>query len=287
MRSIFSTLALLFFLNQPIVAQPALEKTLLWEITGKNISEPSYLFGTIHLMCPADLTLDKVVEEKFSSTRELFLEIKTDDPNMMMEMMQGIKMKDTSTIKGLIGRNNYDSISNIFKHRTGMPLDMLNTAKPILIISMIYPSILGCSPDSWEKTFEKLAKEKKMLLKGLEKLSDQMNVLENIPYKEQADMMMKMMYNLDSAKMVFMEMLETYKKKDVAALYEMTTSDGDFGKYEGNMLVDRNKKWIPVIEAQAAKTPTFFACGAAHLGGDNGVINLLRKEGYSVKPVLY
>ena len=38
-------------------------------------------------------------------------------------------------------------------------------------------------------------------------------------------------------------------------------------------------------KAMQAK-PTFFAVGAGHLGGEKGVLNLLKKQGYTVKAVL-
>ncbi len=270
-----------------LIAQGTNDKTLLWQISGKGIKAPSYLFGTLHLMCPDDLKVDETIKKSFSETKELFLEIKTDDPNMMMEMMAGIKMKDTLTLKGLLGKPSFDSISTIFKSSTGIPLEMLNTVKPIMVISMVYPSLLGCTPVSWEKTFEDLAKERKMPLKGLEKLQDQMNVLENIPYNLQAEMFSKMMYNLDSTKTTYQNMLQMYMAKDLKGLYDMTTQDDDFGKYEDAMLTNRNQNWIPIIISQSITTPTFFAVGAAHLPGDKGLINLLRKKGYKVKPVNY
>ena len=263
------------------------EKTLLWQITGKNIQEPSYLYGTIHIMCPGDLTISDVLKQKFSATKQLFLELKLDDPGMMMEMMMGMKMKDSSTLKSLLGKANYDSVNSIFKKNTGIQLEMLNSTKPILIVSMIYPFLLGCTPDSWENTFQKMAKAQNKPLLGLEKISDQMNVLESIPYKEQADMLAKTIFNLDSAKTVFLNMLEVYKQKDIAALYTLTTSDEDFGIYERDLLSNRNHNWIKIISVQAKKMPTFFAFGAAHMGGQEGVINLLRNEGYTVKPILY
>lgn len=263
------------------------EKTLLWQITGKNIQEPSYLYGTIHIMCPGDLTISDVLKQKFSATKQLFLELKLDEPGMMMEMMMGMKMKDSSTLKSLLGKANYDSVNSIFKKSTGIQLEMLNSTKPILIVSMIYPFLLGCTPDSWENTFQKMAKAQNKPLLGLEKISDQMNVLESIPYKEQADMLAKTIFNLDSAKTVFLNMLEVYKQKDIAALYTLTTSDEDFGIYERDLLSNRNHNWIKIISVQANKMPTFFAFGAAHMGGQEGVINLLRNEGYTVKPILY
>ena len=263
------------------------EKTLLWQITGKNIQEPSYLYGTIHIMCRGDLTMSDVLKQKFSATKQLFLELKLDEPGMMMEMMMGMKMKDSSTLKSLLGKANYDSVNSIFKKNTGIQLEMLNSTKPILIVSMIYPFLLGCTPDSWENTFQKMAKAQNKPLLGLEKISDQMNVLESIPYKEQADMLAKTIFNLDSAKTVFLNMLEVYKQKDIAALYTLTTGDEDFGIYERDLLSNRNHNWIKIISVQANKMPTFFAFGAAHMGGQEGVINLLRNEGYTVKPILY
>ncbi len=267
-------------------AQPPSEKTLLWEVSGNGILSPSYLFGTIHLMCADELKMPEVVKGKFDASKQLFLEIDMDDPNMVTEMMSGMQMKGNTTLENLMGKK-FDSANTIFQSKTGIPLKMLNSAKPFLLMSMIYPSLLGCQPLSWEGEFQKMAKEKELEIKGLEKLSDQMDVFEKIPYQVQSEMLIKMLQNMDSSKIAFNEMLDVYKTKDINKLYEMTTKDKDFGEYEGLLLNDRNHNWIPVIGEQAKKMSTFFAFGAGHLGGDKGVISLLRKAGYTVKPILY
>ena len=59
------------------------------------------------------------------------------------------------------------------------------------------------------------------------------------------------------------------------------------GNFEKELIDKRNIKWTPIIEAAAKEAPSFFAVGAGHLGGKNGVINLLRRKGYSVSPVRY
>ncbi len=267
-------------------AQVPKEKTLLWEVSGKGITKPSFLFGTIHLMCTDELKMPKIVEEKFNTAGKLFLEIDMDDPNMMKDMMLGMQMKDSSTLENLMG-NKYDSVSLIFQNKTGMPLRMLNTAKPFLLMSMLYPSILQCKPVSWESVFQKMAKEKGIEIQGLEKLQDQMNIFDKIPYKVQSDMFVKMLLNFDSSKKEFDTMLEVYKNKDINELNILTNKEEDFGEYTNILLDDRNHNWIPVIGERAKKMPTFFAFGAGHLGGEKGVINLLRKAGFTVKPVFY
>lgn len=267
-------------------AQVPKEKTLLWEVSGKGITKPSWLFGTIHLMCSDQMKMPKIVEEKFNTSRSLFLEIDMDDPNMMKEMMLGMQMKDSSTLENLMG-NRFDSVSAIFQTATGMPLKMLNTAKPFLLMSMLYPSLLACTPVSWESVFQKMAQEKGIEIQGLEKLEDQMNIIEKIPYKVQSDMFVKMLLNIDSSKKDFNKMLNVYKQKDINELNILTTKEEDFGEYTNILLDDRNHNWIPVIGEQAKKMPTFFAFGAGHMGGEKGVINLLRKAGYTVKPIYY
>jgi uncharacterized protein YbaP (TraB family) len=56
-------------------------------------------------------------------------------------------------------------------------------------------------------------------------------------------------------------------------------------RYENELLIGRNRNWIPKIIATAKNGPVFVAVGAMHLPGTNGVLNLLRNEGYIVKPV--
>lgn len=266
-----------------IDAQVPTEKTLLWQVSGNGIREPSYLFGTIHLVCPDDLIVPEMVAEKFSTAKELFLELDLDDPNMMVQMMKGMQMKDT-TIDQLLG-DKYEEVSGLFQKHTGMPLSMMKSTKPFMLMSLIYPSLLGCAPASWETEFQKMANRKNMEIKGLEKLEDQMAVFEKIPYKVQSDMVANALLEADSAKLQFSQMMSLYKEKDITKLN--IDLDDNLTDYEGVLLNERNHNWIPIIGEQAKKMPTFFAFGAAHLGGEKGIINLLRKSGFSVKPIYY
>jgi uncharacterized protein YbaP (TraB family) len=268
-------------------AQVPNEKSLLWKIEGKTLSQPSYLYGTIHIMCPDDITISTKLKTAFNSTRQLYLELDLDNPSTMARMMMGMMMTDGSSLKTLLAQKDYDSVAAIFQSTTRLSLNMLNRAKPILLMSMIYPSLLGCTPEGWEQAFMKMAKEKEMNILGLEDVTDQISVLDSIPYQVQANMFLKTMYNLDSARTSFNKMVEIYKKQDIEEMIRMTSADEDYGDYEQVMLVKRNRNWIPVMEQAMEKNPSFFAVGAAHLGGEHGVIRLLRDAGYTVTAVKY
>ena len=132
-----------------------------------------------------------------------------------------------------------------------------------------------------------MAKANNMEIKGLEQVEDQLKIFDEIPYSLQAQEFAETVLNIDSVKKSFNDMLVLYKQKDLSALNNMMDDEDGFSDYSDLLLTNRNEKWISEIIEQAKIEPTFFAVGAAHLGNEVGVINLLRKKGYTVTPVNY
>ena len=287
MKKIFLS-ALIIFIALCTNAQTSLAKTLLWQITGPGITAPSYLYGTIHLMCPQDIIVSTELRAKFYSTKQLFLELDMDDPSVMAKTMMQMNMKNDTTLKQLLSSQQYDSVASAFKKITGMPVEMMQTMKPELLETLIYPSLLGCAgAEAWEQKFMQLAKANNMKVNGLEQVEDQLKIFDEIPYTTQAKEFAETILNIDSVKKSFIGMLELYKQKDLDALNKMMNDENELSEYSDLLLKNRNEKWIPEIIEQAKSEPTFFAVGAAHLGNDLGVINLLRKQGYTLTPVTY
>ena len=134
----------------------------------------------------------------------------------------------------------------------------------------------------------KVAKEQKEDIKGLETVASQMEIFDLIPYEDQVEELLKSVKdNLLRDKENLVKMLEIYDSKNITEMLTHMEDDkeNNLGKYMDIMLDKRNKNWIPVIIAYAKEQPTFFGVGAGHLAGENGVIQLLRKEGYTLKPI--
>lgn len=83
----------------------------------------------------------------------------------------------------------------------------------------------------------------------------------------------------------FSNMVEIYKSQNIDGLYKKIISQPDMQAFKDVMLTQRNKRWAEKIYVIAKQKPTFFAIGAAHLSGDDGLINLLRRMGYTVEAV--
>ncbi len=281
-KQIFLILGLFSIFSQ---AQP-LEKALLWKISGNGLTESSYLFGTIHATC--DATLDAETLKALDETKQLYLEIDMDDPTMQMKMMQGIMMKDGVTISSMVSEKDFVIIDEFLQKNIGMSAKMINTFKPFMLNSMLLPKLLDCEFQSVEMELMKVTQNQNEEIYGLETIDDQLQIFDNIPYQEQVDELLKTAQSdLSKEKGEMKKLMEVYESKDIEKmLVVMEESENKISADNKDvLLINRNKNWIPVIENVIKTTSTFFGVGAAHLAGDEGVIKLLRKQGYTVEAV--
>jgi uncharacterized protein len=267
-------------------AQVPAENSLLWEISGRGLAKPSYLFGTIHLICPTDFSLSDSLKSTLARTHQVALEMDMDDPGMMAGMMKTMNMTTGNELKKLVTAQEYERLDRFFKDSVHVGLGMFERAKPFVLMGPLFNALLDCQPQSYEMALVELAGKQKAEVIGIETLEEQMAIFDTIPYKDQAKMLINLVDSLPAAKKEFKSLVALYKLQNINELYKMTMKS-EFGM-EGNeevMLFTRNQKWIPRIRRIASAKPTFFAVGAAHLGGERGVIALLRKEGFTVRAV--
>ena len=282
---LFSTVITLLLAMPAGWAQTPAEAALLWKIEGKN-SRISYLFGTIHLICPADFRLSPALQNCFQACDQLTLELDMDDPGMMMAMARNMMMKDNQKLKDLLDSGEYEQLGRFFQDSLTINIAMFDRVKPFMIMSMVLGKVLDCEPQSYEMVLTEMAKKRKINVTGLETVEEQMSVFDSIPYRDQAKMVMELIAALPKAREEFRQMVELYKKQDLSGLYKMIKeSEFDLSGHEEKLLYDRNRRWISQIVRDSKIKSIFFAVGAAHLAGEKGLIALLQKEGYQVTPV--
>jgi uncharacterized protein YbaP (TraB family) len=264
---------------------PKLAKSLLWKITGKEIQKPSYLYGTIHLTCNYKYT-DKL-KKAFDETDRLVLEIDMANPNLQKDMMKHLFMEKGKTIESLMSEEDYKTLATFFKEQVGMDMKFFNTMKPLAITSTITQKMAMCeNGTAYETEFTKVAKEQKEEIIGLETIGDQMKVFDQIPYEDQLKSLVEMATGgMEESKKAFDEMTAHYNNEDLEGLMSVTLKQGIEADFKESLVDQRNRNWIPLIEQITKEAPAFIGVGALHLPGEQGVINLLRKQGYTVEPV--
>ncbi len=261
-----------------------LEKSLLWKISGNGLQQPSYLYGTIHASC--EVNFDSNVKKALEQTSQLFLEVDMDDPTLQLAMIAEMKMKNGMTMRKLIDEKDAALLDVFLKENAGVSLQLVNTFKPFFVSAMLLPKLLDCEMKSVETELMFLVAEQGEEVYGLETIKEQMTIFDAIPYQEQMDELVKTAKNkMVNDKKEFNELLALYNAQDISGMLQVAEkSDNDMmSKFEAELLTNRNKNWIPKMQKTMLEKPTFFAVGAAHLAGENGVIQLLRKQGYKVE----
>ncbi|RYC71004.1 TraB/GumN family protein [Spirosoma sordidisoli] len=266
----------------------AQDNALLYEVTGNGLSQPSYLYGTFHLVCPTDLNITEATKKAIGDAQQVYLELDMDDPAMMGQMQKAMMMPNGKNIKDMLKPDDYTVLDTYLKQKMNVSLTQVGGFKPIGLMSLMYMTVLPCQPASYDLTFAQMAGKDKKEVLGLESLEAQLAALDKIPEQEQLKGLVDMARKPDEAKKEFMNLLDAYKARDIAKLMNMVKTSqfsSNSVEFEDKLLNERNANWIPVIEKAAKDKPTFFAFGAGHLGNDKGVVNLLRQKGYTVRAV--
>ena len=261
---------------------------LLFEISRKDLAKPSYIFGTIHAICAADMIPISGLQPYVEKTDQMLMEIDMDDPVEMGSMSKTIFIPDGKTLKDFLTPEQFSKVDEMTKSLLGFPAENLKTLKPSVLSVMAIASAkaMGCAPSVYDLLLMQSAVAKKKPVLGLETVASQVNVLDSMPIDKQA----KDLYDLalDPQKRIqdFRSLIGVYKTQDAEKVFQHSTSELASDKeFQSKLLDDRNNSWIPKIESAIKGTPTFIAVGAAHLGGKIGVVNLLRSKGYTVKPI--
>jgi len=295
----FSWLPLVFLLVRCSSSQPAAEeramkdvmgyeyapddKSLLWEITGNGLKQPSYLYGTIHIQRKEVFAYDTIVRRLLDTCAAYAMELNMDEIDMkkMNETMLMEKPLDS-----IISPEKYKTMDSLMMAEAGMGMAMFKKMKPFFVMAMMMKDDIGTDmPMALDLDFFNIAKKNKKKLIGIEKFEEQMAAVDQLTIEEQVDMILDGMKDTSHGAFKFDEMLDTYLAGDLEKMMELTKDTTYPEKFHKAFLHDRNIRMADRIDKICHEQMTFNAVGAGHLGGEDGVIALLRKKGFEVKPI--
>jgi uncharacterized protein len=265
--------------------------TLLWKISGKNLTKPSYVFGTMHMICANDIELSDSLKNAIRSADNVYLELDMDDMWQMMGAMMHMTMKGDTSLADLLTPDDYKKVKTYFTEHGGIiPFSLMEKYKPLLVESMIIEQAKPC--DNMiviEQLVMEEAKKNSVDIKGLETFDYQLAIFDKIPYKLQAQQLVKMVDEAQSGDATgddeIKVLTEAYRKQELNKMDELTKDDPGIGDFTDILLYDRNANWSSKLQELMPGKSLVVAVGAGHLPGKKGVLNLLREAGYTVEPV--
>jgi len=265
-----------------------LENTLLWEISGNGLEKPSYLFGTMHLLCADDAKLSVNLKKAIREADRIYFEIDMDDMSQMIGAMKYARMNDNTKLSDLLTKEEFARVKAYFdKSKSILPFSMMERLKPYMLTSLIGETGMECEQtNGMEMIIMQEANKYDKEIKGLETAEFQASLFDSIPYEKQAKELLNYIDSMDFHKNSTSELVKVYREQDLKKMEALTVkTEGGIGQYLDLLVYNRNRRWLEQLKTILSEKCTLVAVGAGHLPGENGMISLLRKAGYTVKPL--
>ena len=258
---------------------------LLWEVS-KAGAEPAYLFGTIHTEDPDVLQLAKPVQQAFAASQAVVLEMLL-DVDAMRHSSAAMLMMDGRSLSDIIGQSLFRQASRAMQSR-GIPATVLDRMQPwaaAVTLSMPAPET-GQVLDAM--LYQNALQQGKDVY-GLETVQEQLQVFESMSVADQVTLLKDAVENFSDIDAMHAELLAAYKQRDLnglVAISDASMQQGDqrlADEFQQRLVVDRNHRMAERMRQYLQQGKAFIAVGALHLPGEEGLLNLLEQQGYTVR----
>ena len=280
---------LFFFSSQIFCQQPKYANTLLWRISGKGLTKPSYLYGTIHLTDKRVFFLGdsvyKAIERSEGFAAELDLNsLGVEMMNQFMKEEQEKNATEPVKLKEAVSPEIWERYKSMLAEKFGKKAENITLDELEENASALENEIFknGEMATFLDAHLFGIAKKKGKWVGGIEDFADQLEHFNN--YKNIEEKIQTALYDEDYYRHSLAWLIDVYigQKLDSidASMYREESGQKDY------IMIKRNLKMARRMDSISAIRSTFFAVGAAHLPGDSGVISMLRARGFEVSPVI-
>ncbi|MEZ0274850.1 MAG: TraB/GumN family protein [Roseimicrobium sp.] len=260
----------------------------VWRVekNGKHI----YVGGTIHLLREKDHPLPKVFDQAYADSTSLLFELPPDadqDGAIMARMREMGSYGQNGDLSSHVSPETLRQVHE-WSDANGHARATVDKLRPwylALIVSATEYGKMGANPKHGvDAHFEELAKENKKPAAGLETIEFQLGIFSNLNDKLQEELLLQTFSEAQTAAKDFEELIVAWKSGDMPKLQEFLFRDADkYPELMEDFLFKRNHAWIPPLLKHLEKGETVFVLvGAGHLGGEQGLLSLLKKEGCTI-----
>lgn len=290
--SYFAALATLVLYFGPAVDQIAAENNgsaILYKVSGHGLSRPSYLLGTFHAICPDDMIAIDKLTGYIDQTDQVIMEVDLDDPAELRVMGQSAMMAG-KTLYDLYTPGQLARVDAMLKNALGVSAEQVKSVRPAMLAIMVAtsPKLIGCQTAAVDLLLARVAARGRKQIIGIETVASQLEMLGSTTLEAQARDLYKIAIDPQRSADDVKALMAVYRAQESEKLYERATFHlKDEKEFQVRLFDRRNIAWIPKIERSIAERSAFIAVGAGHLGGKNGVVNLLRARGYELTPIRF
>jgi hypothetical protein len=257
----------------------------LWELHGKH--NTVYVLGSIHVLRPSDYPLAPAVLNAYKDANAIFMEVnlaELDPQRMQTELLASARLPEGKTLPGIMGDARYRR-AQVLAQEVGIDIGIFDAFAPWFAaeaISQLQLQQLGFQPKSGvEMFFLERARADGKSVAGLETVHDQIALFDALSMDEQADYLVSSLEEAHDLPHEVAAMVHAWASGDTQWFADQLKSEiGRDPVLYDSVLVARNRKWVPKIEALLNDDKNYLVIvGTAHLVGQGSVIALLKKDG--------
>lgn len=276
---------------------------LLYKISGNGLKSPSYIVGTYHL-APASFADEiKGMKEAFAAVEQVYGEVDMQDAQAsQMAMMQAMMLPEGKYVSDMFSAEEMERINAYMLKTMGMDLnnpmlrEQLGRMRPsVLAMQLALLQFMKITPnfnpnDLIDNYFQREARKCGKGVGGFETTEFQLELLYGERTdEEEREELLRLVDDNEAMLQEMHDMTNAYFSFDINGIEAVTmrsVETGDMSVEEfAEVITNRNHRWVEAMPEIMAAKPTLFVVGAGHLPGGEGVIELLRAEGYKVKAV--
>jgi len=270
---------------QELVADQA--RTSMWRVQRGGATV--YLLGSVHAMKEDSYPLPPVMEAAFDSVEKLVFEVDLDDlGSAAIQMLAAGTLDGEETLEEIVGPVTWARLM-IHVEKTSFPAGMFQRMKPwmaAVTITALAMTEAGYLPSAGiDAYFSRRAEEAGKERIALETVEFQVGLFADLTAEQSLAFLRYTLVDLETVIPELDELSARWRAGDVAAVEALMAEGFDeFPELLDTMVTDRNRAWIsPIEELLTGDSDAMVVVGALHLVGEEGVVNLLRKKGYTVE----
>lgn len=259
-----------------------LENSVLWKVEHSELKEPSYIVGTLHMMCANEFEIPQKITQTLNKVNAIVMEVNFSDPQELKSIQES--MSSSKKISEELSKEQFDKLNALVTNVLGASLTNFDAYGLSILNTIMIQKMLPCTQiKSLDNELMQLALKNQKPIYSLEKASEQMEIVKKAYPTEFA---LKQILLFESYKKDFNEAIKAYKNEDISAAVDFITKEAYMNENATNLMqIKRNKKWVEKMPSMMKERSNLFAVGAAHLTNEYGIIHLLREKGYTVTPV--
>ncbi|PIE25526.1 MAG: TraB/GumN family protein [Neptuniibacter caesariensis] len=272
-----------------LISSQLFADTTLWRVSGHG--NHLYLGGTIHMLAPEDLPFPKAFDDAFDQSDEVVLETdiaKLLDPGVQTTLMSKLSYQDGRLLNQVISPQLYADLTHFLQERQLMPhlfIGMKPAGVTLTILAIEFQR-LGISESGADRFYSDKALAAGKPVSGLETIAEHLRFISEMGEGNEERFLRQTLDDIEKTEKVMRSMVAAWKAGDVETLQREVIADmrQSYPKVYNSLLVERNQRWYPQIkEMLNTEKVELVLVGAAHLIGPEGILEMLRKQGYEIE----